>query len=341
MVTNNYSLTALRNYLQMNVSSHFPYYYVGDQSNNGLCRSFLGDVTNTYLSTNKSLVSGPSKLHVSQIPSAVPDNFPNHFVENSVSGTPQPIIDTEPQKERKPERVPTPSPSVPSESIRHSERSRSKRKPRTVFSRIQLARMKEAFTSKPYLTTDERKSLAVELKVTPEQVKVWFQNHRSKLKRQGRLICATSCVEHLQHYSAASHQSGSHVNQLGNYALAPHSLNTAFVPPPGTFIPPLAYGHDQSFDYFNASLYQVNDCYGTGLSAFYPSATTPQSSLVDSTFNGCLHPSTRMPTGYINPVYIGSHNSNVPINGSTRPNASAFSAMHNNSYSKQQFHDSK
>ncbi|KAK4470906.1 hypothetical protein MN116_006416 [Schistosoma mekongi] len=63
------------------------------------------------------------------------------------------------------------------------------RKPRTIYSIWQLQMLNRRFIHSQYLNLTERASLASQLGLTQTQVKIWFQNKRSKLKkilRQGQ-----------------------------------------------------------------------------------------------------------------------------------------------------------
>ena len=61
---------------------------------------------------------------------------------------------------------------------------RKKKKPRTAFSRDQVAELEKKFTERKYLSSAERGELAEKLKLSDMQVKTWFQNRRMKYKRQ-------------------------------------------------------------------------------------------------------------------------------------------------------------
>nr|XP_022287126.1 homeobox protein EMX1-like [Crassostrea virginica] len=54
---------------------------------------------------------------------------------------------------------------------------------RTAFSPSQLLQLEKAFEKSHYVVGQERKDLASELQLTETQVKVWFQNRRTKHKR--------------------------------------------------------------------------------------------------------------------------------------------------------------
>ncbi|KAK9394355.1 thyroid transcription factor 1-like [Crotalus adamanteus] len=59
----------------------------------------------------------------------------------------------------------------------------SKRKRRVLFSRAQVQELEKRFEMQKYLTAPEREHLATITRLTPNQVKIWFQNHRYKLKK--------------------------------------------------------------------------------------------------------------------------------------------------------------
>ncbi|XP_047206919.1 T-cell leukemia homeobox protein 1 isoform X2 [Girardinichthys multiradiatus] len=59
-----------------------------------------------------------------------------------------------------------------------------KKKPRTSFSRLQICELEKRFHRQKYLASAERAALAKALKMTDAQVKTWFQNRRTKWRRQ-------------------------------------------------------------------------------------------------------------------------------------------------------------
>ncbi|XP_042299662.1 thyroid transcription factor 1-like [Sceloporus undulatus] len=63
----------------------------------------------------------------------------------------------------------------------------SKRKRRVLFSRAQVHELEKRFEIQKYLTAPEREHLATITRLTPNQVKIWFQNHRYKMKKQAKL----------------------------------------------------------------------------------------------------------------------------------------------------------
>ncbi|XP_041369885.1 homeobox protein not2-like [Gigantopelta aegis] len=59
-----------------------------------------------------------------------------------------------------------------------------RKKPRTAFTRQQVMELEKRFSRQKYLASAERSALAKALKMTDAQVKTWFQNRRTKWRRQ-------------------------------------------------------------------------------------------------------------------------------------------------------------
>uniref|UniRef100_A0A8C4QLF1 T cell leukemia homeobox 1 n=1 Tax=Eptatretus burgeri TaxID=7764 RepID=A0A8C4QLF1_EPTBU len=59
-----------------------------------------------------------------------------------------------------------------------------RKKPRTSFTRLQICELEKRFHRQKYLASAERAALAKALKMTDAQVKTWFQNRRTKWRRQ-------------------------------------------------------------------------------------------------------------------------------------------------------------
>ena len=58
-----------------------------------------------------------------------------------------------------------------------------KKKRRVLFSKAQTFELERRFRQQRYLSAPEREHLASILRLSPTQVKIWFQNHRYKLKK--------------------------------------------------------------------------------------------------------------------------------------------------------------
>jgi hypothetical protein len=59
-----------------------------------------------------------------------------------------------------------------------------KKKRRVLFAKAQIYELERRFRQQRYLTAAEREQLARTISLTPTQVKIWFQNHRYKQKKQ-------------------------------------------------------------------------------------------------------------------------------------------------------------
>ncbi|XP_053201303.1 homeobox protein Nkx-2.6-like [Panonychus citri] len=70
-----------------------------------------------------------------------------------------------------------------SSSSEISKGNSKKRKRRVLFSKNQTYELEKRFCQQRYLSAQEREILASTIRLTPTQVKIWFQNHRYKTKR--------------------------------------------------------------------------------------------------------------------------------------------------------------
>ncbi|XP_055792636.1 barH-like 1 homeobox protein [Salvelinus fontinalis] len=66
----------------------------------------------------------------------------------------------------------------------HHIRLKKPRKARTAFTDHQLAQLERSFERQKYLSVQDRMELAASLNLTDTQVKTWYQNRRTKWKRQ-------------------------------------------------------------------------------------------------------------------------------------------------------------
>ncbi|KAM6201653.1 homeobox protein Nkx-2.8 [Rhynchocyon petersi] len=76
-----------------------------------------------------------------------------------------------------PSKRPSPRPASPGSD------AEKRKKRRVLFSKAQTLELERRFRQQRYLSAPEREQLARLLRLTPTQVKIWFQNHRYKLKR--------------------------------------------------------------------------------------------------------------------------------------------------------------
>ncbi|RXG60502.1 Homeobox protein Nkx-2.2a, partial [Armadillidium vulgare] len=73
------------------------------------------------------------------------------------------------------------------------DESSKKRKKRILFTKSQTFELERRFRQQRYLSAPERENLASLINLTPTQVKIWFQNHRYKTKKQRCTGTTTSC----------------------------------------------------------------------------------------------------------------------------------------------------
>eukprot|EP00095_Tigriopus_kingsejongensis_P006131 maker-scaffold98_size375582-snap-gene-2.36 protein:Tk06131 transcript:maker-scaffold98_size375582-snap-gene-2.36-mRNA-1 annotation:"homeobox protein engrailed-2b-like" len=71
----------------------------------------------------------------------------------------------------------------PHEKVERSPTLSAEKRPRTAFDSAQLHRLKKEFEANRYLTEERRKNLSQELGLNENQIKIWFQNKRAKIKK--------------------------------------------------------------------------------------------------------------------------------------------------------------
>uniref|UniRef100_A0A8C5QXN7 NK1 homeobox 2 n=1 Tax=Leptobrachium leishanense TaxID=445787 RepID=A0A8C5QXN7_9ANUR len=116
------------------------------------------------------------------------------------------------------------------------------RRARTAFTYEQLVALESRFRSSRYLSVCERLSLALTLQLTETQVKIWFQNRRTKWKKQqpagsveGRVGSEQTCPKSPNnHYSTPfpSYPFAAHITHVN------HATHHHISPFPGLVLPP-------------------------------------------------------------------------------------------------------
>ncbi|XP_050430612.1 homeobox protein Nkx-2.2a-like, partial [Adelges cooleyi] len=64
-----------------------------------------------------------------------------------------------------------------------NQKPRAKRKPRVLFSQDVISELEHRFKQQRYLSAPEREVMASRIRLSPTQVKIWFQNRRYKSKK--------------------------------------------------------------------------------------------------------------------------------------------------------------
>ncbi|RWS31893.1 nk homeobox 7-like protein, partial [Leptotrombidium deliense] len=89
-----------------------------------------------------------------------------------------------------------------------SEKSK-KKKARTTFTGRQIFELEKQFEVKKYLSSSERAEMAKLLNVTETQVKIWFQNRRTKWKKQEGITNAQAAEHRVSGSEKSGKESGS------------------------------------------------------------------------------------------------------------------------------------
>ncbi|CEF60690.1 Homeobox domain and Homeodomain-like and Homeodomain, metazoa-containing protein [Strongyloides ratti] len=92
------------------------------------------------------------------------------------------------------------------------------KRPRTTFSTSQLKTLEYEFEKNPYLVGSDRIFLAKKLNLTETQVKVWFQNRRTKCKRK----VVDNGMSHISNNNSLLNENNSNPSSPN---LAPSTLN--------------------------------------------------------------------------------------------------------------------
>ncbi|KAG0411114.1 hypothetical protein HPB47_011755 [Ixodes persulcatus] len=88
-----------------------------------------------------------------------------------------------------------------------------RRKRRVLFTQAQVYELERRFKQQKYLSAPEREHLASLIHLTPTQVKIWFQNHRYKCKRQAKEKAMAE--QQLHHGATSGGSTNSHAESTG------------------------------------------------------------------------------------------------------------------------------
>ncbi|XP_018054434.1 PREDICTED: homeobox protein invected-like [Atta colombica] len=131
----------------------------------------------------------------------------------------------------------------------NSNTSGKPRRARTAFTYEQLVRLENKFKTTRYLSVCERLNLALELQLTETQVKIWFQNRRTKWKKQNPGLDVNSPTvpttpPHPSPYAPAFlFAAHPHQHPLPHSHTHPHPHAHVHHPPPPVPPPPPGYYH--------------------------------------------------------------------------------------------------
>jgi hypothetical protein len=103
-----------------------------------------------------------------------------------------------------------------------STRDDSKKRPRTAFTNEQIKELESDFQKSKYLSVCRRMELSKSLSLTETQIKIWFQNRRTKWKR--KLAAEMEYALNAQGYIFPSHPVSQDMTYSGGHY--PHSWNT-------------------------------------------------------------------------------------------------------------------
>ena len=162
-------------HLQHHISQHHSHHQTNGSGNNllGVGSSATSDPGNSHHRSHHQIHSPDSMLHDSDSNLSVASDGVDEDIldEDSMNGDCRDSMDS------------TTAGGSQGMTGRVMSGGPKKRKRRVLFSKAQTFELERRFRQQRYLSAPEREHLASIIRLTPTQVKIWFQNHRYKTKR--------------------------------------------------------------------------------------------------------------------------------------------------------------
>ncbi|XP_028296387.1 homeobox protein Nkx-2.4-like isoform X2 [Gouania willdenowi] len=142
-----------------------------------------------------------------------------------------------------------------------------RRKRRVLFSQAQVMELERRFKQQRYLSAPEREQLASLIHLSPNQVKIWFQNHRYKLKRQAKDSKDTAAAgpRPSSVLSSRTDTGGSAEASAGNTATSAEELEEDLAPSPPVGLHTHGHAHISMTQTDAALIEYTNSVLGTNL----------------------------------------------------------------------------
>lgn len=145
----------------------------------GTSRKFNSASSNAVVSAYESIRESPRPANHHSSTSGVGTSS-----GSSCTGSENESECSSPSKEVESKEKPFHPPSPPSYTGNKEDRGGNYKKARTSFTNFQIQKLELKFNQQKYLTRKDRTSLAHALGLTEKHVKTWFQNRRTKWKKE-------------------------------------------------------------------------------------------------------------------------------------------------------------
>ncbi|XP_037079143.1 homeobox protein MSX-2-like [Pollicipes pollicipes] len=110
-----------------------------------------------------------------------------------------------------------------------------KKRPRTAFTASQIKSLESEFEKNKYLSVSKRTQLSKQLSLTETQIKIWFQNRRTKWKRKHTNELELMAQQYYAHMGLYTHRP---VHLSDRLWLLTHGLHAPGPPAPPPLPPP-------------------------------------------------------------------------------------------------------